>query len=114
MSTFTELQREAHEISKSRGWYASEAENIAGKIALIHAEISEALEEYRNDNMELYYVEQGSFKPMKPEGFGVELADTVIRIMDLSEYLKIDLESLIKLKMEFNKTRPFRHGGKKI
>lgn len=121
MSTFAELQLQAHEISKSKGWYTSEAENIPGKLALIHAEVSEALEEYRNDKMELYYGRVVTTFPgggkgvdSKPEGFGIELADVVIRVMDLAEYLKLPLEELIVEKMEFNKTRPFRHGGKKI
>lgn len=115
-TTFAGMQEQAYEISKSRGWYQSEAENIAGKIALIHAELSEALEEYRDDNMELYFDEDHPNEAglAKPEGFGIELADTVIRIMDLSQYLSIDLEYLIKLKMEYNKNRTFRHGGKKI
>lgn len=42
--------------------------------------------------------------------FEVELADAIIRIMDLAESEGIDLEWQIKKKMEYNKTRPRKHG----
>ena len=44
----------------------------------------------------------------------MELADCVIRIADMAELLGIDLEGCIRVKMEYNKTRPHRHGGKAI
>jgi NTP pyrophosphatase (non-canonical NTP hydrolase) len=78
------------------------------KLALIHSEISEALEEYRGGRL-LPYCGAGG----KPEGFGVELADAVIRILDLAEALEIDLEAAIVDKHEFNVKRPYRHGGKR-
>jgi NTP pyrophosphatase (non-canonical NTP hydrolase) len=40
------------------------------------------------------------------------LADVVIRCFDMADYYKIDLESIIIEKMEFNKTRPYKHGKK--
>jgi hypothetical protein len=49
----------------------------------------------------------------KPEGFGVELADAVIRCFDLAEAMKIDLPALIELKHQYNKSRPFKHGNKR-
>lgn len=50
----------------------------------------------------------GSF--MKPEGIPVELADAVIRILDMCGRYGIDLEDVILRKHEYNKTRPIRHG----
>ena len=46
--------------------------------------------------------------------FWVEVADAFIRILDLAGAHKIDLEHIIELKHEYNKTRPHRHGGKVI
>lgn len=46
----------------------------------------------------------------KPEGFPIELADAVIRIMDLAERLGIDLAEMINLKMAYNSTREYMHG----
>lgn len=54
------------------------------------------------------YIELGY--EAKPEGFGIELADTIIRIADLAGHLGIDLEKLIRLKWEYNVDRPFKHG----
>lgn len=52
-------------------------------------------------------------KLAKPEGEAVELADCVIRIMDYFESKGWDLDATIHLKHEYNKTRAYRHGGKK-
>lgn len=46
----------------------------------------------------------------KPEGFPVELADVMIRLMDLAERMGIDLAEMINIKMAYNATRPYRHG----
>ena len=50
----------------------------------------------------------------KPEGFGVEIADAIIRCLDLTEALGIDIGERILEKHEYNGTRPHRHGGKKL
>lgn len=45
----------------------------------------------------------------KPEGFGVELADAIIRICDLAERHGIDLTEMIALKAAYNEGRPHMH-----
>ena len=50
----------------------------------------------------------------KPERFTVELADILIRIADLCGEFNLDLEDALKTKMEYNKTRPYRHGNKVV
>ena len=52
-----------------------------------------------------YYSDDG-----KPEGVPAELADVVIRCFDMADYYGINLEAAIIEKMEFNKTRPYKHG----
>jgi len=55
----------------------------------------------------------GPSKPvLKPEGFGIELADAMIRIADLAYLTGIDLEELIREKHQYNATRPYKHGRK--
>jgi NTP pyrophosphatase (non-canonical NTP hydrolase) len=49
----------------------------------------------------------------KPEGFPSELADIMIRVMDLAEGMGVDLGKEILEKHEYNKTRPYKHGGKR-
>jgi len=104
-----ELQRQANEYSRKKGFWELSDETrsfVPLKLALIHSEISEALEEYRKGfDLNTTYLTGD-----KPEGFGVELADAVIRIADLAEQLGIDLEPLIAQKMEYNRTRPHKHG----
>ncbi len=106
--TIKRMCDEAWLTADLHGWHQLPF-NIPEKLALVHSEISEALEEYRDNSVVDLYVETDG----KPEGFGVELADAVIRIADLCGELGIDLEKCIKTKMEYNKTRPYRHGGKK-
>jgi NTP pyrophosphatase (non-canonical NTP hydrolase) len=102
----SELQKEVHLNAVKHGWWEGEA-NIPEKLALIHSEISEALEDYRKERMTPRLVEDN-----KPEGFPVELADVIIRTLDLAEALGFNLEYFIKEKHEFNKKRSYRHGGK--
>jgi len=102
-----ELQIASHAIAVSKGWW-DEDRNIGELLALVHSEVSEALEEWRADEgLAVIRIEDG-----KPEGFPVELADTLIRICDLAESAGIDLNAALKIKMAYNSTRPWRHGGK--
>ena len=41
-----------------------------------------------------------------------EIADIIIRALDLAHFLKVDPARAIALKAEYNESRPFRHGGK--
>lgn len=104
-----DIQTELHETAVNHGWWENPP-SFPEALALMHSELSEALEEYRNGHepTEVYIVDG------KPEGVPVELADCVIRILDYCGYAGIDLEEVINLKNDYNKTRPYRHGGKVI
>lgn len=113
MNTIREWQKAMYEIAKSKGFHENETIlnlNVPEKLALIHAEVSEALEAYRDPDMR----EQGpiftDLATGKPEGFTVELADAVIRILDLCGAMNLDLEGAMRMKAEYNKTRPYKHG----
>jgi hypothetical protein len=41
-----------------------------------------------------------------------ELADIIIRAMDTACVFGLDIGNAVKLKHEYNKTRPHKHGGK--
>ena len=110
MTQIRTIQEEIHHDSIAHGWWP-EGRNIGECIALIHSEASEALECWRDDDMNLMFVrdKRNNFKPI---GFPSELADIIIRVLDLAGALGIDLDSVITTKVEYNKTRTFRHGGK--
>ena len=117
MSNSTDLrdiQKAVWRTAEEHGWHGDN-DSVPVKLVMIHSEVSEALEEYRNTPPEceisdLYY----SVDSDKPEGFGIELADIVIRVLDLAEMLGMDLTDLILTKMEYNESRPYRHGGKRV
>lgn len=48
----------------------------------------------------------------KPLGFGIELADILIRVFDTAEAYGIDLQQALEIKAAYNRGRPYRHGGK--
>ena len=110
--TLNEYVKAAYENAAAKGWHEIDR-SVGDLICLMHSELSEALEEYRNGHSptETYYNET---KPEKPEGIPVELADCIIRIFDFCGKYGIDLEEAIQIKMKYNKTRPIRHGGKKV
>ena len=106
-----ELQAQAFNASKAKGFHSTEKLDEWKALALLHTEVSEAIEEVRKPDYEptrTYYREDG-----KPEGLPSELADVLIRVCDTAGALGIDLETAISEKMAFNATRPPRHGGKR-
>lgn len=105
------VAEEAHRIAQEHGFWEPEyVRPFDGHLALIHAEVSEALEEWRR-GYPLTFVYYDA-KTQKPEGIPIELADIIMRVLDLTEGHNIDIEEAIRLKMEYNNTRPYRHGDK--
>lgn len=92
-----QLVKEAHQTAVEHGWWEN-PRPILELICLMHCELSEAAEAYRKKDPEEHIIE--------------ELSDVVIRIFDLCGSRGWDLEKSVTDKMAFNKTRPYRHGGK--
>lgn len=95
--TMPTLIKEAYDTAKEKGWW-DQPRPIMELICLMHCELSEAAEAYRKKEGDDRIVE--------------ELADVLIRVFDLCGSRGWDLEKSVRDKMAFNKTRPYRHGGK--
>lgn len=98
------VQATIYNDAVAKGWY-EEKRNVGEQLCLIHSEISEALEALRAGHPPSEKIEGHS-------NFTEELADAVIRIMDLCGSQGVDLADAIVKKIAFNKTRPHRHGKK--
>jgi hypothetical protein len=115
------LINQSHATALDKGWWEEGDRPILEQLMLMVTELAEAAEEVRNGHSvgEVYYnsarsvlVPDGFIE--KPEGFLSELADVFIRIGDTvgkygltDEFLKV-----LEEKLEYNKHRPYRHGGK--
>ena len=109
------LAQTAWEIAEESGWHAVRPGDplrcpaLAGytpmhllaNLALIHSEVSEALEAVRKD----------------PPHIGEELADVIIRVAELAHMLHIDLDAVVYAKQLKNRQRldvPARGGATTI
>jgi len=108
INSINEIAKRVHQTAKDKGWWEA-PRNPLEMMALVHSEVSEAVEELRNNKPDSY---RNDFNPEKPEGWAVELIDAVIRIFDFLECAKVDVGSILLEKMAYNETREYRHGGK--
>jgi len=112
--TLTNLQNEIHQGNVLVGWWtdlktgtdlAEEARLgtrlgkalVAEKLALVHSEVSEALEGHRKSLNDDKLTDRLQIE--------VELADAVIRILDLTGALKLDIGGALQAKRQYNAKR---------
>lgn len=123
-----EWMDQVEEVNTDNGWYES-GRSFGDGIALLHSEVSEMFEEYRAGRKGRFYQEQDGdevvYIPLsnpglpypagkKPIGAPSEAADVLIRLLDECNRQGIDLYTEFRAKLEYNKTRGHRHGGKVV
>lgn len=118
-------------LAHDKGFYDNERSDFEA-VTLIASEVFEALDDIRDDKrVDAIYLD-GQFAGRvadqhampriyvqaemgaKPTGVATELADVIIRVLDFCAENNIDIEAVMRIKHAYNKTRPYRHGGKTL
>lgn len=114
ITAIEELQSSIHQANVLAGWWTDLSTNmdlaeearqgtrlgkalVAEKLCLIHSEVSEAMEGHRKNLRDDKLPHRGMLE--------VEMADAIIRIMDLAGAMKLDIGGAIAEKLEYNQTR---------
>lgn len=134
MNTLNEMAAAIHANNVEKGFYESD-KNTGEMLALIHSEVSEALECDRNGkfihnhtgnkvvqefgNVSKYVVSIGDddlfkfeHKELVKDHFEAELVDTIIRCLDLLHHKGCDIDNTVKAVMRYNSLRPYKHAKK--
>lgn len=130
-----EISKEIYDNNVAKGFW-DEDRNVGEMLMLVVSELSEALEAHRKDKYsnrksmenDMHYARlsmdnfvvgdencmwiANRFEGAVKDGFEDEISDAVIRLLDISQGLGIDLEWHIRAKLNYNKTRPHKHGKK--
>lgn len=117
----SKLQDELHSTASSKGFWDDAPEDpsspewshyLGNKLMLVVSELVEAHDDLRSGDREA--MDHTKDENGKPVGFPSEIADAVIRLLDLSGEMKSvygwDLGDVMRDKAEYNKTRPYKHG----
>jgi len=86
-----EIAKKNYQWVEKMGWHNK---TVLEALALVASEVGEAINECRNE------------KPT--DAFGEELADIVLRVLDIAHWQDIDIEQKIIDKMEKNENRGSR------
>lgn len=106
--TLSELQSEIWKDMEEKGFHTGKPAdrlNTLARLALVHTEVSEATQEVKR-----HWADDGPRSATDRDLFAGELADVVIRILDLAGTCRFDLAKYLREKVNYNKTRPVLYG----
>jgi len=106
VANYNLVEANAVRIAKEHGWVIADTNESKGMlIALMHSELSEALEAVRHGNPQSEKIPEFTL-------LEEELADVVLRIMNFGGQLGLNIADAVLAKDEYNSNRPYKHGGK--
>lgn len=133
--TLKEWQDAVLAVNEEKGWNEGAKEKAMGDWCMLKVtEIAEAYEDHRDGRSptEIYYEDEQGRKlsqedvdgicsrageyirvRFKPCGIPIEMIDTLYRVLHFCAVYGLDADVLMEMKMAYNKTRPYRHGGKR-
>ena len=105
--SLNELRDKAYQNAVNKGFYDAGTPDVSAYCANLHGEVSELWEAHRKG-----LLHAGCDKPIMLNCLEEELADIVIRCLDMAGALSVNLDRAVAEKMRYNATRSYRHGGK--
>jgi NTP pyrophosphatase (non-canonical NTP hydrolase) len=123
IDVLADMATRVRHVNVENGWYDANR-SIGDGMALLHSEVSEAYDAWRKTSFEQTYEcdwEDNTFSgthehvyTCKPTGYGSELADVLIRLLDQADRDGVDLHAEFERKLAYNTTRGYRHGGRAV
>lgn len=107
-----ELAKDIYEANKEKGFWDKER-NVGEMLMLVTSELGEAMEAHRKNRVAdwgRFDYKNVAFTECIKDTFEDELADAIIRLLDMCGGLGIDIQRHITEKLKYNATRERLHG----
>jgi len=118
-SNLNDLAKQVHQVNKDKGFW-DKKRNVGEMLMLVTSELGEAMEAHRKGkfaNWEAFEANQNktanapeNFKKYIKDSFEDEIADALLRLLDMAAGLNIDLDKQIRTKLDYNRSRERFHG----
>ena len=109
--SLNELAQHVYNIAADHGFHDDDSrrERVAEFVANLHGETSELWEAWRRGNLH-NPCDKTTSEPLTCAE--EELADILIRTLDTAITMGVDIERAVRIKSQYNESRPHKNGGK--